>query len=127
MFLLVLTYTGIFPYCQHHYGRVQKKVEQAKKQASGLGKPLDEFAAMSQTDKIKDAIKKIKREARRMDMGSGREGDVRTALLDNFYKKNLTGRLDIPDAYERKNDSRSTSRVELILLMYLEKHMVKML
>ena len=55
--------------------RVQKKVEQAKKQASGL----DKFASMSQTDKIKDAIKKL-REARRMDMGSGREGDVRTAV-----------------------------------------------
>ena len=30
-------------------------------------------------DKIKDAIKKL-REARKMEMGSGREGDVRTAL-----------------------------------------------
>jgi len=81
--------------------RVQKKVDQAKKQASGLGKPLDEFAAMSQTDKIKDAIKKL-REARRMEMGSGREGDVRTALRQ-FVKKELQeGRLDIPDAYEKK-------------------------
>ena len=81
--------------------RVQKKVDQAKKQASGLGKPLDEFAAMSQTDKIKDAIKKL-REARKMEMGSGREGDVRTALRQ-FVKKELQeGRLDIPDAYEKK-------------------------
>ena len=81
--------------------RVQKKVEQAKKQASGLGKPLDEFAAMSQTDKIKDAIKKL-REARRMDMGSGREGDVRTAVRQFLQKEFETGRLDIPDAYEKK-------------------------
>ena len=81
--------------------RVQKKVDQAKKQTSGLGKPLDEFAAMSQTDKIKDAIKKL-REARKMEMGSGREGDVRTALRQ-FVKKELgEGRLDIPDAYEKK-------------------------
>ena len=81
--------------------RVQKKVEQAKKQASGLGKPLDEFASMSQTDKIKDAIKKL-REARKIEMGSGREGDVRTALRQ-FVKKELgEGRLDIPDAYEKK-------------------------
>ena len=37
------------------------------------------------------------------DMGSGREGDVRTALLDNFLQKEFeTGKLDIPDAYERK-------------------------
>jgi hypothetical protein len=81
--------------------RVQKKVDQAKKQASGLGKPLDEFAAMSQTDKIKDAIVKL-REARRMDMGSGREGDVRTAVRQFLQKEFETGRLDIPDAYEKK-------------------------
>ena len=77
--------------------RVQKKVEQAKKQVSGL----DKFASMSQTDKIKDAIKKL-REARKMDMGSGREGDVRTALRQFLQKEFETGRLDIPDAYEKK-------------------------
>ena len=37
-----------------------------------------------------------------MEMGSGREGDVRTALRQ-FVKKELQeGRLDIPDAYEKK-------------------------
>ena len=77
--------------------RVQKKVDEAKKQASGL----DKFASMSQTDKIKDAIKKL-REARRMDMGSGREGDVRTAVRQFLQKEFETGRLDIPDAYEKK-------------------------
>ena len=81
--------------------RLKNKVEDAKKQAGNLGRPIDADDAMSQRAKIEEAIIKL-REARRMEMGSGKEGDVRTALRQFLQKELETGRLDIPDAYERK-------------------------
>ena len=54
-----------------------------------------------QKKQIQDALRAL-RDRRIYEMGSGREGDVRTALRQFLQKELETGRLDIPDAYERK-------------------------
>jgi len=78
--------------------RLAKAVEEGKKQ-------MEEIESLSDADmqkkQIQDALRAL-RNRRIYEMGSGREGDVRTALRQFLQKELETGRLDIPDAYERK-------------------------
>jgi len=78
--------------------RLAKAVEEGKKQ-------MEEIESLSDADmqkkQIQDALRAL-RDRRIYEMGSGREGDVRTALRQFLQKELETGRLDIPDAYERK-------------------------
>ena len=78
--------------------RLAKAVEEGKKQ-------MEEIKSLSDADmqkkQIQDALRAL-RDRRIYEMGSGREGDVRTAVRQFLQKELETGRLDIPDAYERK-------------------------
>jgi len=78
--------------------RLAKAVEEGKKQ-------MEEIESLSDADmqkkQIQDALRAL-RNRRIYEMGSGREGDVRTAVRQFLQKELETGRLDIPDAYERK-------------------------
>jgi hypothetical protein len=78
--------------------RLAKAVEEGKKQMEEIGSLSD---ADMQKKQIQDALRSL-RNKRKYEMGSGKEADVRTAVR-SFLKKELeTGRLEIPDAYERK-------------------------
>ena len=78
--------------------KLNKAVEEARQQ-------MKEIESLSDSDRqkkqIQDALRSL-RDKRIYEMGSGKEGDVRTALRQFLQKELETGRLDIPDAYERK-------------------------
>ena len=78
--------------------RLAKAVEEGKKQMEEIGSLSD---ADRQKKQIQDALRSL-RDKRIYEMGSGKEGDVRTALRQFLQKELETGKLDIPDAYERK-------------------------
>ena len=78
--------------------KLNKAVEEAKQQMKEIGSLSD--AAM-QKEQIRNALKAL-RDKRIYEMGSGLEGDVRTALRQFVKKETQEGRLDIPDAYEKK-------------------------
>ena len=78
--------------------KLSKAVEEAKQQMKEIGSLSD--AAM-QKEQIRNALKSL-RDKRMYEMGSGLEGDVRTALRQFVKKEVKEGRLDIPDAYEKK-------------------------
>ncbi|MDC0051992.1 hypothetical protein OAJ17_04630 [Acidimicrobiaceae bacterium] len=78
--------------------KLNKAVEEAKQQMKKIGSLSD--AAM-QKEQIRNALKSL-RDKRIYEMGSGLEGDVRTALRQFVKKEAQEGRLDIPDAYEKK-------------------------
>lgn len=78
--------------------RLTKAVEEGKNQMKEIGSLSD---ADMQKKQIQDALRSL-RDKRIYEMASGREGDVRTALRQFLQKELETGRLDIPDAYERK-------------------------
>ena len=78
--------------------RLAKAVEEGKKQMEEIGSLSD---ADMQKKQIQDALRSL-RDKRIYEMASGREGDVRTALRQFLQKELETGKLDIPDAYERK-------------------------
>ena len=78
--------------------RLAKAVEEGKKQIEEIGSLSD---ADMQKKQIQEALRSL-RDKRIYEMASGREGDVRTALRQFLQKELETGRLDIPDAYERK-------------------------
>ena len=78
--------------------KLSKAVEEAKQQMKEIGSLSD--AAM-QKEQIRNALKSL-RDKRIYEMGSGLEGDVRTALRQFVKKEVQEGRLDIPDAYEKK-------------------------
>ena len=78
--------------------RLAKAVEEGKKQIEEIGSLSD---ADMQKKQIQDALRSL-RDKRIYEMASGREGDVRTALRQFLQKELETGKLDIPDAYERK-------------------------
>ena len=81
--------------------RLSRAIDDVKKQTEKLGTPIDDDDAMRQKSLIENALRSL-RDKRMYEMGSGLEGDVRTALR-SFVKKELDeGRLEIPDAYERK-------------------------
>jgi hypothetical protein len=78
--------------------KLTKAVQEIKQQMKEIGSLSD---ADMQKQQIRNALKSL-RDKRMYEMGSGLEGDVRTALRQ-FLKKELDeGRLDIPDAYEKK-------------------------
>jgi hypothetical protein len=78
--------------------RLSKAVEDANKQMKEIELLSD---ADMQKKQIQNALRSL-RNRRIYEMSSGVEGDVRTALRQ-FVKKELeTGKLDIPDAYEKK-------------------------
>jgi len=78
--------------------KLSKAVEEAKQQMKEIGSLSD--AAM-QKEQIRNALKSL-RDKRIYEMGSGLEGDVRTALRQFVKKEVQEGRLDIPDSYEKK-------------------------
>ena len=78
--------------------RLAKAVEEGKKQMKEIGSLSD---ADMQKKQIQEALRSL-RDKRIYEMASGREGDVRTALRQFLQKELETGKLDIPDAYERK-------------------------
>jgi hypothetical protein len=78
--------------------KLSKAVEEAKQQMKEIGSLSD--AAM-QKEQIRNALKAL-RDKRIYEMSSGLEGDVRTALRQFVKKEAQEGRLDIPDAYEKK-------------------------
>ena len=78
--------------------KLNKAVEEARQQMKEIGSLSD---ADRQKKQIQDALRSL-RDKRIYEMGSGKEGDVRTALRQFLQKELETGRLDIPDAYERK-------------------------
>ena len=78
--------------------RLSKAVEEAKQQIKEIGSLSD---ADMQKKQIQDALRAL-RDRRIYEMGSGIEGDVRTALRQFVKKEVKEGRLDIPDAYEKK-------------------------
>ena len=78
--------------------KLSKAVEEAKQQMKEIGSLSD--AAM-QKEQIRNALKSL-RDKRMYEMGSGLEGDVRTALRQFVKKEVKEGRLDIPDSYEKK-------------------------
>ena len=78
--------------------KLSKAVEEAKQQMKEIGSLSD---ADRQKKQIQDALRSL-RDKRIYEMGSGKEGDVRTALRQFLQKELETGKLDIPDAYERK-------------------------
>ena len=78
--------------------RLAKAVEEGKKQMEEIGSLSD---ADRQKKQIQDALRSL-RDKRIYEMGSGKEGNVRTALRQFLQKELETGKLDIPDAYERK-------------------------
>jgi len=78
--------------------RLAKAVEEGKKQMEEIGSLSD---ADMQKKQIQNALRSL-RDKRIYEMGSGKEGDVRTALRQFLQKELETGKLDIPDAYERK-------------------------
>ena len=78
--------------------KLTKAVEEAKQQIKEIGSLSD--AAM-QKEQIRNALKLL-RGKRVYEMGSGLEGDVRTALRQFVKKEVKEGRLDIPDSYEKK-------------------------
>ena len=78
--------------------KLSKAVEEARQQMKEIGSLSD---ADRQKKQIQDALRSL-RDKRIYEMGSGKEGDVRTALRQFLQKELETGRLDIPDAYERK-------------------------
>jgi hypothetical protein len=78
--------------------KLSKAVEEAKQQMKEIGSLSD--AAM-QKEQIRNALKSL-RDKRIYEMGSGLEGDVRTALRQFVKKEVKEGRLDIPDSYEKK-------------------------
>ena len=78
--------------------KLNKAVEEAKQQMKEIGSLSD--AAM-QKEQIRNALKAL-RDKRIYEMSSGLEGDVRTALRQFVKKEVKEGRLDIPDAYEKK-------------------------
>jgi hypothetical protein len=86
--------------------KLNKAVEEAKQQMKEIGSLSD--AAM-QKEQIRNALKAL-RDKRIYEMSSGLEGDVRTALRQFVKKEAQEGRLDIPDAYEKKIDTRRSSR-----------------
>ena len=78
--------------------KLTKAVEEVKQQIKEIGSLSD---ADMQKEQIRNALKLL-RDKRMYEMGSGLEGDVRTAVRE-FVKKELKeGRLDIPDSYEKK-------------------------
>ena len=78
--------------------RLSKAVEEAKQQMKEIGSLSD---ADMQKKQIQDALRAL-RNRRIYEMGSGIEGEVRTALRQFVKKEVKEGRLDIPDAYEKK-------------------------
>ena len=78
--------------------RLSKAVEEVKQQMKEIGSLSD---ADMQKKQIQDALRAL-RNRRIYEMGSGIEGDVRTALRQFVKKEVKEGRLDIPDAYEKK-------------------------
>ena len=78
--------------------KLSKAAEEAKQQMKEIGSLSD--AAM-QKEQIRNALKSL-RDRRMYEMGSGLEGDVRTALRQFVKKEVKEGRLDIPDSYEKK-------------------------
>jgi hypothetical protein len=78
--------------------KLNKAVEEARQQIKEIGSLSD---ADMQKKQIQDALRSL-RDKRIYEMGSGKEGDVRTALRQFLQKELETGKLDIPDAYERK-------------------------
>jgi hypothetical protein len=78
--------------------KLNKAVEEARQQMKEIGSLSD---ADRQKKQIQDALRSL-RDKRIYEMGSGKEGDVRTALRQFLQKELETGKLDIPDAYERK-------------------------
>ena len=78
--------------------RLSKAVEEAKQQMKEIGSLSD---ADMQKKQIQDALRAL-RDRRIYEMGSGIEGEVRTALRQFVKKEVKEGRLDIPDAYEKK-------------------------
>jgi hypothetical protein len=77
--------------------KLTKAVEEVRQQMKEIGSLSD---ADMQKKQIENALKLL-RDKRIYEMGSGLEGDVRTALRQ-FLKKELDeGRLDIPDAREK--------------------------
>ena len=78
--------------------KLSKAVEEARQQMKEIGSLSD---ADMQKKQIQDALRAL-RDKRIYEMGSGLEGDVRTALRQFVKKEAQEGRLDIPDAYEKK-------------------------
>ena len=78
--------------------KLTKAVEEAKQQIKEIGSLSD---ATMQKEQIRNALKSL-RDKRIYEMGSGLEGDVRTALRQFVKKEVKEGRLDIPDSYEKK-------------------------
>ena len=78
--------------------KLSKAVEEAKQQMKEIGSLSD---ADMQKKQIQNALRAL-RNRRIYEMGSGIEGDVRTALRQFVKKEVKEGRLDIPDAYEKK-------------------------
>jgi hypothetical protein len=78
--------------------RLSRVIDEARQQMKEIGSLSD---ADMQKKQIQNALRSL-RDKRIYEMASGREGDVRTALRQFLQKELETGKLDIPDAYERK-------------------------